>query len=92
MDSINSMYSNKISIIYFITIVIVIFTTLNTYTIMIQYEVTMNDGEYVGTKPTKEEALELRNETQRDYISRWCNVYEICTSKVTNLYSRKKIC
>lgn len=34
MDSINSMYSNKISIIYFITIVIVIFTTLNTYTIM----------------------------------------------------------
>ena len=34
MDSINSMYSNKISIIYFITIVIVIFTLLNTLYIM----------------------------------------------------------
>lgn len=59
---------------------------------MIRYEVTMNDGEYVGTESTKESALELRNNTQRDYISRWCNVYEICTSKVTNLYSSKKIC
>lgn len=60
---------------------------------MIRYEVTMNDGEHVAYCHSKEEALKVRNETQWRYISRWCNVYEICTSKVNKkLYSRKKIC
>lgn len=61
-------------------------------TAMIYYEVTMNDGEFVGSRKTKAEALELRAKEQEGYISRWCNVYEICTSKVTNFYSSKKIC
>lgn len=60
---------------------------------MIRYQVTMNDGTHVGFCDTKEEALELRSKTQWRFISRYCNVYEICTSKVNKtLYSRKKIC
>lgn len=72
---------------------LIIFNNLTTTTIMITYEITMNDGEHVAYRDNKEEAIKLRNEKQRNYISRWCNVYEICTSKVNkNLYSRKKIC
>ena len=60
---------------------------------MITYEVTMNDGEFVGRRNTKEEALRLRSDTQWRFISRWCNVYMICTSKVNKkLYKRIKIC
>jgi hypothetical protein len=58
---------------------------------MIRYEITMNDGEHVAYRNTKEEAVEFRNEYQRGFISRYCLVYEILTSKVTNLYSRKRI-
>lgn len=60
---------------------------------MVTYEVTMNDGEFVGRRNTKEEALQLRNDTQWGFISRWCNVYMICTSRVNKrLYKRIKIC
>lgn len=60
---------------------------------MIRYEVTMNDGEHVGYRNTKEEALQLRSDTQWGFISRWCNVYMICTSKVNKkLFKRIKIC
>ena len=60
---------------------------------MITYEVTMNDGERVGYRNTKEEALQLRSDTQWRFISRWCNVYMICTSRVNKkLNKRIKIC
>ena len=59
---------------------------------MIKYRITMNDGEYVATKATKAEALAFRSEYQRGFISRWCNIYEVCTSRVNKkLYSVKKI-
>lgn len=70
-----------------------IFNLTTTTTIMITYEIRMNDGEHVAYRNNKEEALKFRSEYQRNFISRWCNVYEICTSKVNkNLYSEKKIC
>lgn len=52
----------------------------------------MNDGEFVGECSTKEEAMELRQNTQWQYISRWCNVYEVCYSKCTGFRSVKKLC
>ena len=59
---------------------------------MITYEVRMNDGDRMGTYNTLEEAKNRRSDINHRYISRWASIYQICTSKFTNLYSSRKLC
>ena len=58
---------------------------------MLRYVVEFNDGEHIATFNTKDEAMDLRNKENFNYFSRSIHVYEIATSRVTNLYSCKKI-
>ena len=48
---------------------------------MKRYRVEMNDGDYVQSFESLEEAKECKWQTQRNYISRWCVIYDCVAHK-----------